>query len=412
MNKYIKKCLVVYSALALILVGMAGVTYAITATDADNYVTRSQYAVDMAYLQNKLDEQEAGLMGNINRYRSTDVKFVMYDYPEQPGFGNSKFNGGNYWLSPRANEGIARTLFRGVEGANNATGQQGKYRYVTLHRLWNGNYYISTDKIYSWTNSSGTVWYYGAGYNCAVPIENLPGYYLVIMFYGNQYNNLQTIVGMYKLDPNVSSLTNAQIQAAYPLKIRFKKNLWTYAGTNFNDANWPLNVTGTWATYREEQGGISPLNNAYTTNITASSNPDSITTRRYFDPDTGDYMVELTGIKEAYSYSNTSGGGSTYVYHYATNSSYFISIIPNDNVEYLMYGTSARNSNSIYSAVTPPNRTVTTGWNINDSMWSYEFVDCENGIKYFHGYKKSINNSSQIRTRGPFEWDYSLPIVY
>ena len=61
MNKYIKKCLVIYSALALILVGMVGVTYAITATDADQYVTRSQYAVDMAHLQNKLDEQEAGL---------------------------------------------------------------------------------------------------------------------------------------------------------------------------------------------------------------------------------------------------------------------------------------------------------------------------------------------------------------
>ena len=36
MNKYIKKCLVIYSSLALILVGMVGVTYAITATDAAN----------------------------------------------------------------------------------------------------------------------------------------------------------------------------------------------------------------------------------------------------------------------------------------------------------------------------------------------------------------------------------------
>lgn len=62
MNKYIKKCIIIYTSLALILMGMAGVTYAITATDADQYVTRSQYAVDMAHLQNKLDEQEAGLI--------------------------------------------------------------------------------------------------------------------------------------------------------------------------------------------------------------------------------------------------------------------------------------------------------------------------------------------------------------
>ena len=52
MNKYIKKCLIVYTSLALILVGMAGAAYAVTASDADKYVTRSQFATDMAYLQN------------------------------------------------------------------------------------------------------------------------------------------------------------------------------------------------------------------------------------------------------------------------------------------------------------------------------------------------------------------------
>ena len=67
MNKYIRKCLIVYVSLATILCGMVGVTYAITATDADQYVTRSQYAVDMAHLQNKLDEEvhaETGQSGN------------------------------------------------------------------------------------------------------------------------------------------------------------------------------------------------------------------------------------------------------------------------------------------------------------------------------------------------------------
>ena len=93
---YMQKCLIIYTSLALILVGMAGATYAITATDADQYVTRSQYAVDMAYLQNKLDEAEAGLLVNINRFRSTDVKMVTWDTPtrQAAASGSSYYNQG------------------------------------------------------------------------------------------------------------------------------------------------------------------------------------------------------------------------------------------------------------------------------------------------------------------------------
>ncbi len=61
MNRHIKRYLVVYIALVLALVGITGVTYAITSTDADQYVTRSEYAVDMAHLQSKLESAEAGL---------------------------------------------------------------------------------------------------------------------------------------------------------------------------------------------------------------------------------------------------------------------------------------------------------------------------------------------------------------
>ena len=106
MNNYIKKCLIVYISLATVLFGMVGVTYAITATEADQYVTRSQYAVDMAYLQNKLDEAEAGLLGNINKYRATNVKFVTYDTTTVKNEQKNEFKiyvtgytGGNYFPS-------------------------------------------------------------------------------------------------------------------------------------------------------------------------------------------------------------------------------------------------------------------------------------------------------------------------
>ena len=81
MSKYLKKCLIIYTSLALILVGMAGATYAITATDADQYVTRSEYSVDMSYIQLKLDEKESSLLGIINKYRSTDIKLTTFDTP-------------------------------------------------------------------------------------------------------------------------------------------------------------------------------------------------------------------------------------------------------------------------------------------------------------------------------------------
>ena len=54
MNRCIKNSLIIYTVLATILCGMIGVTYAITATDADQYVTRSQYATDMSRLYEKL----------------------------------------------------------------------------------------------------------------------------------------------------------------------------------------------------------------------------------------------------------------------------------------------------------------------------------------------------------------------
>ena len=99
MNKYIKKYLVAYISLAVIMCGMVGAAYAITAADAYSYVTRSEYATDMSYLQSKLDETESTLMGQINRYRSTDVKFVTWDTPtkyDTSAADGGYHNGGNY----------------------------------------------------------------------------------------------------------------------------------------------------------------------------------------------------------------------------------------------------------------------------------------------------------------------------
>ena len=101
MNKYLKKCLVTYIALTVILCSMAGIAYAVTATDADSYVTRSQFSTDMTYLQTIIGEQEAALIGSINKYRSTDVKFVTFDTPTTQvtgtNFESGKFTGGNYY---------------------------------------------------------------------------------------------------------------------------------------------------------------------------------------------------------------------------------------------------------------------------------------------------------------------------
>ena len=83
MNKYIKKTLVIYLSIATILVGMAGISYAITAGEADAYVTRARYTVEMEKLQNKLDEAEVTLLGKINKYRSSTIKFVTYDTPNK-----------------------------------------------------------------------------------------------------------------------------------------------------------------------------------------------------------------------------------------------------------------------------------------------------------------------------------------
>ena len=407
MNKYIKKCLVVYSALALILVGMAGVTYAITATDADNYVTRSQYAVDMAYLQNKMDEAEAGLMGNINRYRSTDVKFVTYDTPTYPGT-NQTFSGGNFLISRRTAPGSEnqRWCHRGISHTNTPDGWQAKYRYYTLHRLWNGNYYLTTDKVYRTTDSSSNYYYHGAGYNCAVPCENLPGYYLVIAYYGNNYSSdyAYSAIALHKLDPSVAPLTAAQITAAGYLKFRFKKDLWQYRSDKVTDANFPV-AKGTnisWEWYQNLYG--DPLQAWYYGQRGASQTAYTSQYGWSIDPDTGDYILEVNGLRQAYAWS----AGCIY---YKTDS--LMKLIPKDNVEYLMAGTVAycNNYDTSINSASPSTRYISTGEN-TDAWWQHEIVDCENGIKYLHSYKPALSSRTSGTNMLAYGWHYSLPIVY
>ena len=88
MNRYVKKTLMIYITLALVLIGMASVSYAVTAADAYSYVTRSEYATKMSELQQMLDEKESSLMGLINKYRTTDIKFVTFDSPDKYNTSN------------------------------------------------------------------------------------------------------------------------------------------------------------------------------------------------------------------------------------------------------------------------------------------------------------------------------------
>ncbi len=94
-------------SLTLILVGMAFSAYAITATDADQYITRSQYSVYISELSTLLDETESNLLGKINKYRTTDVKFVTWDTPNKyyntQGGDGGYHTGGNYFPKKRIN---------------------------------------------------------------------------------------------------------------------------------------------------------------------------------------------------------------------------------------------------------------------------------------------------------------------
>ena len=123
------------------------------------------------------------------------------------------------------------------------------------------------------------------------------------------------------------------------------------------------------------------------------------------DPETGDYLFTISGNHRPDTAT------AWYRTHELSSASFFFTrFIPADNVEYVCAGT---NYNE-YPASASGNTSYATPPVIHDANtprdYGYEFVDCVNGIKYWHCWQKSQAEGSGL-TR-PFRWHYSLPIVY
>ena len=398
--------------MAIILCGMVGVTYAITATDADQYVTRSQYAVDMAYLQNKLDEAEAGLMGQINRYRSTDVKFVTFDTPnkyyQSTHWSGGIHNGGNFGGRPKV-AGAAYS-FPGTGIVNNNSNPEkinGRFADYCLFRLYNGNYYI-TKNIHMNNQASSPVIYFQT-LNYAVPVENFPGWYLVVRMYYQAEHYLSNYISLVKLDPN-STVTPPEISDT--LQLRFKKDLFVYAGASsqrITTTKKSSNVSFSY--YYNNTNGPLVFRHINNQSYTGSH---SFNISGWLDEATGDYMMTIKGMARCKSTSNTDIQHYTYYLNPGNTSAAPVSVLmPADNVEYVtgnILGTFDHGDSAIYRLI-PIAGQIGTGYG-NDPTWEYEFVDCDNGIKFWHAYHPPELVKHGTGNPMPLGVHYSLPIVY
>ena len=409
MNKYIKKCLLVYVSMAIILCGMVGVTYAITATDADQYITRSQYAVDMAHLQNKLDEVEAGLMGSINRYRSTDVKFVTFDTPNKyyasTAWSGGYYNGGNYGARPKL--AGATYCYTGVGIANtnaNPLKQEGRYADYSLFRIYNGNYYI-TKNLHMNNRASSPVLHYQT-LNYAVPVENFSGWYLIIRLNYHYGSYINSAVSLVKLDPNATSVPSQYDT----LQIRFKKDLFKYCGDSASRLTTTKRSSSFTSDYYRNNDN-SPFGFRWRSDQTRFSY-DTLYTDSWVDEATGDYMMTLRGIRCCTVDSTGGLLNSTYYYSGGTTSTLQI-LVPADNVEYISGNTIGRYALSETQTTTliPVAGYIGTGYG-SDPCWQYEFVDCDNGIKFWHAYHAPELTQHSGYSPVPVGTHYSLPIVY
>ena len=418
MSEYIRKCLLVYVSMAIILCGMVGVTYAITATDADQYVTRSQYAVDMAHLQNKLDEQEAGLMGNINRFRSTDVKFVTWDTPKNyatsGAYIDGYHNGGNFF--PRQRTGIATNFLYpwGLINGSEIEKRQPRNADFQIYRLWNGNYHITRSLHYVVEGSTNMP--YQTTVNYAVPIENYPGWYLEVRMRGHGQRN-SVLVSAVKLDP--TSTTPRPTASTEPIVMRFKKGLFKYAWGPYESSK-PLTTTKKVVNYTADYWYNKTYNGTFSyiycnNTIESRSSTVALTLTSWIDESTGDYMLTIGGM-----YSTGMNGSDPWIYNYMLQEPEcsVCYLIPSDNVEYISGNIS---SNYIFSYPgkvdgnfgIPCGAIIGTGL-YHDPYWQYEFVDCENGIKYWHAYRAPRDTAIPGANGVPLPYGihYQLPIVY
>ena len=416
MNRCIKNSLIIYTVLATILCGMIGVTYAITATDADQYVTRSQYATDMSRLYEELDEKESTLLGTINRYRSTDVKCVTYDNPLKEntattGNFGGKYNGGNYY--PR--QFWASAGSRGVPVDSIANQKTGNNANVDIYRLWNGNYLITSSLGYS-DDSSYTAY---PTVNFAVPCENLPGWYLECRSFWASYNYAEYLISLVKLDatvPYANPFGTFRNQVKnMDLQFRFKKEYFKYIGvtttkwTN-NKYTWTSNVPRYYGTTYN-----APLSYVY--HNTETSNNYSVTCNSWVDPATDDFMLTMKGL-----FAN--GPGYNTATMRITSANWLLGrLIVSDNVEYqsgntkgYFWTSTGGNGYSCATGFPPPCYIGYGPGSYGDGYWEYEFVDCKNGIKYWHAYRKPTLTAPAGETGGggfhPVGTHYQIPILY
>lgn len=411
MNKYLKKCLVTYIALTVILCSMAGIAYAVTATDADSYVTRSQFSTDMTYLQSVIGEQEAGLIGSINKYRSTDVKFVTFDTPTTQvtgtGFESGKFTGGNYY---------PRTKFSGSSGSMYPFGTSaisartdGMYQMTYLHRLWNGNYYLSNDILYRTTTDSSTGTDYYSTMRCAVPVENLPGWYLVLATWQQTPTTIEWLMSLVKLDATVPLPSDPEMVEIYnkELIIRLKKDLWQYVGDGTPRVTTTPISNNYNAGYYKDVSYISSTQATYRTGLSYSSS-NNLAQKCWIDPETSDFMYSVKYLRpSSYYYGDC-------VYALYGNNAYISRFMPVDNVEYMMgplgyYAVYTHSSTNNAGVPDPrgPGRKIQ-----GDALWDHEIVDGVNGIKYYHAVKKARKEAVNSIQPYVVTMHYSLPIVY
>lgn len=406
MNKYIKKCLMVYISLALLLVGMAGVTYAITSTDADQYITRSQFSVYMSELQLKLDEAESSVMGKLNKFRSTDVKFVTYNtplkYKNTGSVYDGPYNGGN--LFPIYRTTSSNTVYPWSPTTNIITNMKSASSYATpisLYRLWNGNYLITNMCFYNGEGSTPV--YYWSLPKFAVPVENLPGWYLIIGII-NQVNDWRCdeLCALVKLDPSVSmdQYTQAQIQNM-DLKIRMKKDLFQYQSAATPKYPYSTTTNTAYMAHTGEYASMSALIGEWRSNF-SFPNSSSLQINGSIDPDTGDYITRIKGMRPSIR--------GLYIYYLNDSGKGINRFIPTDNVEYLGYTPIYRETGG-GSYGFPSLGYMGTG-QANDPYWTYEIVDCVNGIQYWHAAPKFEKTQYNGVANPLYRMHHSIPIVY
>ena len=416
MKNYLRKTLMIYISLATILVGMAGVSYAITASEADEYVTRAEFTVKMESVRDKLNEKEIKLLGEINKYRSTHVKFTTFDSPNrQYTASNARggyYNGGNMFPRLRLNN---EWYYGSLGWAADINGKSdGQYRHLNLFRLWNGNYYITNEISAKTSLESGTGTQYFGMRKCAVPVENYPGWYMTLITYSSYGNYIRWWGSLVKLDPNVPMPSNNELMRMRDgwITLRFKKELWTYISptltTKITKNKFTTNIT----TYHYTNMSEGFLADSYRSDLSPNSN----TTMNYttwLDETTGDYMCSIQYVRPVSAYY----GEDVYVFNSANIG--LCRLVPVDNVEYLMGsiiydGSGSGRTSTSYASIYPDPRYIGTGL-YNDPYYEYEIVDCENGIKYWHVRKKPTKyliSGAAATVPTTLALNYAIPIVY